>query len=118
MRRRGGKALVFENVDHAWRDWPRARPADSRETPLKVYVDIGGLTRHADVQRLRAGGMPFATPCMLLVSRLSESHAVLFDRPTQAGGVPVCPHVQEASRGGSSLQSLDPQGRMRIFPFG
>jgi hypothetical protein len=22
----------FENVDHAWRDWPRARPADSCET--------------------------------------------------------------------------------------
>lgn len=26
----------FENVDHAWRDWPRERPADSRETPFKV----------------------------------------------------------------------------------
>lgn len=23
---------LFENVDHAWRDWPRARPADSCET--------------------------------------------------------------------------------------
>jgi len=75
MRRRGGKALVFENVDHAWRDWPRARPADSCETPFEVYVDMHSLTRHAQLPRLRAGGTPFATSCMTLVRRLSEGDA-------------------------------------------
>jgi hypothetical protein len=89
MRRRGGKALVFENVDHAWRDWPRARPADSCETPFEVYVDMRSLTRHAQLPRLRAGGTPFATSCMTLVRRLSEGDLPRpFDRSTTPEGSP------------------------------
>ena len=37
-----------------------------------------GLTRHAQLPRLRAGSMPFATSCMTLVRRLSGSERCLF----------------------------------------
>jgi hypothetical protein len=89
-------ALSFENVDHAWRDWPRARPADGFETTSKVYVDIDGLTRDADLLRLRVGRMPFATSCMILVSRLFERHRLSLYSSTLGGGDPLC---LEESRG-------------------
>jgi hypothetical protein len=60
------KAPVFENVDHARRDWPRMRPADASETQLQSSMQRrlrDCLTHHADSRRLGAVGMPFASVC-------------------------------------------------------
>jgi hypothetical protein len=60
------KAPVFENVDHARRDWPRMRPADGSETQLQSSVQRrlrDCLTHHADSWRLGAVGMAFASVC-------------------------------------------------------
>lgn len=49
-------------------------------------------TRHAQLPRLSAGSMPFATSCMTLVRRRGRLSAMPrpFGPSTQAVGVPVC----------------------------